>query len=162
MSPTNKPRPQGTPVQPNLSSLLARYLDRQAAAHQDGLAAAEIGEVVPYEVGPVQPIDARPAWEEAVAVAKQYGPVEQRSGAPPQWSVFGRRPRTEIGAAVLRRQFHSSSGTSRFDPGRQAERASESESTCPGADAGRQGGKRTVPACCKRWGALRLAKHFDG
>src|SRR5580700_5272476 len=99
MSPTHNPRPQGTPVQPNLSSLLARYLDRQASAHNDGLAAAEIGEVVPYEVGPVQPIDARPAWEESVAVAKWYAPVEPRSWqAPPQWSqlVAAHEPATAL------------------------------------------------------------------
>src|SRR5260370_35953625 len=91
MSPTNNPRPQGTPVQPKLSSLLARYLDRQASAHNDGLAAAEIGEVVPYEVGPVQPIDARPAWEESVAGAKCDCP----RGAP---SRQGPAPRSPPGA----------------------------------------------------------------
>ena len=61
MSPAPNPRPEGTPVQPNLSSLLARYLERQAEAHASGLGASDAGEVVPYEVGPVQPIDARPA-----------------------------------------------------------------------------------------------------
>src|SRR5260370_33250371 len=85
MSPTNNPRPQGTPVQPKLSSLLARYLDRQASAHNDGLAAAEIGEVVPYEVGPVQPNDARPAWEESVAGGQRDSPRAPRCPrAPPE------------------------------------------------------------------------------
>jgi hypothetical protein len=89
MSMAYKSHSQGTPVQPDLSSLLARYLQRQVEAHAEGLgmASTDLGEVFPYEVGPVQPIDARPAWEEAVAVARFYGPVETRAWqAPPQWS----------------------------------------------------------------------------
>jgi hypothetical protein len=87
MSTDNNPRLFGTPVQPNLSTLLARYIQRQAAAHADGLTAIGLaGEVVPHDVGPVQPIDAQPAWQEAIAVAKFYGPTEPRDlQAPPQW-----------------------------------------------------------------------------
>jgi hypothetical protein len=87
MSATNNPRPHNTPVQPELSTLLARYLQRQAEAHALGLASADSsGDVAPYEVGPVQPIDAKPAWEEAIAAIQYYadkiGPDLQ---APPQW-----------------------------------------------------------------------------
>src|SRR3974390_1910729 len=86
MSSASTPNPQETSVQPNLSSLLARYLQRQAAACNDGLAATDVaGEVVPHEVGPVQPIDAKPAWEEAIAAAKFYGVDLQTLQAPPQW-----------------------------------------------------------------------------
>jgi tetratricopeptide (TPR) repeat protein len=89
MLPANQPSPEGTPVQPALSRLLSRYLQRQAEAHATGLAAVAAdagGEVTPYEVGPVQPIDARPAWEEAIAVAKCYGAGDARAWqAPPQW-----------------------------------------------------------------------------
>src|SRR5271170_1730774 len=96
MLPANDPTPQGTPVQPSLASLMARHLQRQAAAQANGLAAADSpGEVVPHEVGPVQPIDARPAWQEAIAVAKFYGPVEATAmQAPPLWPhlVAGQEP----------------------------------------------------------------------
>ncbi len=87
MSSANKPRAQDTPVQPNLSSLVARYLQRQSEAHAQGLAAADSGgDVFPYEAGPVQPIDAKPAWEEAIAVAKYYGVADARVlQAPPHW-----------------------------------------------------------------------------
>src|SRR5262249_42793834 len=55
-------------------------------AQAAGLAADPAGDVQPYEVGPVQPIDARPAWEAAIAVTSFYGPVEARAlQAPPQW-----------------------------------------------------------------------------
>jgi tetratricopeptide (TPR) repeat protein len=96
----NKSRQAAIPQQPNLSSLLARYLQRQAEAHADGLAAADAtGEVVPHEVGPVQPIDARPAWEEAVAVMTFYGPGEQKLlQPPPQWPhlVAAHEPETAL------------------------------------------------------------------
>src|SRR5438477_10236848 len=100
MSSASNPRPQGTPVQPKLSSLLARYLERQADAHASGLAASEGGEVVPYEVCPVQPIGARPAWEAAVAVAKFYRPGDARPRqAPPQWAQLAAGHEPETGLA---------------------------------------------------------------
>jgi hypothetical protein len=165
MSPTNKPRPQGTPVQPNLSSLLARYLDRQASAHQDGLAAAEIGEVVPYEVGPVQPIDARPAWDEAVAVAKQYGPVEQRSWqAPPQWSqlVAGHEPETALPFCVgnfpqLVRNFQALTQAAKLSDLRPSPSRPVQVPTL--VDWARKA--KQFPRVLQALGALRLAKHFD-
>ena len=48
------------PAQPGLTDLLARFLNKQAQAHTDGLADLGPGaEVTPYEAGPVQPIDAK-------------------------------------------------------------------------------------------------------
>ena len=87
MSSTNKPSNTGTSVQPSLSSLMARYIQRQADAQSEGTAAADpVGDVVPYEVGPVQPIDAKPAWEAALAVAAFYGHTDAKTlQAPPQW-----------------------------------------------------------------------------
>jgi tetratricopeptide (TPR) repeat protein len=78
---------KGTAGQPSLSSLLARYVERQKEAQELGLAVADDGaEVVPHEVGPVQPIDARLAWDEAVAVMAFYVPAAKRAWqAPPQW-----------------------------------------------------------------------------
>jgi tetratricopeptide (TPR) repeat protein len=77
-----------TPVQPSLATLMARYLQQQAEAHAAGLAAVDLtGEVLPYEAGPVQPIDARPAWEEAVAAIGLLCPGVKKGSwqAPPQW-----------------------------------------------------------------------------
>jgi tetratricopeptide (TPR) repeat protein len=76
--------PQG---QPALGQLLARLLQRQAEAQAVGLAPVETGEVTPYEASPVQPVDARLAWEEAIAVASYLVPdVNKRSlTVPPSW-----------------------------------------------------------------------------
>src|SRR5947209_14840534 len=76
--------PQG---QPAVGQLLARLLQRQAEAQAAGLAPAETGEVTPYEASPVQPVDARLAWEEAIAVAGYLIPdVDRRSfSVPPHW-----------------------------------------------------------------------------
>jgi tetratricopeptide (TPR) repeat protein len=168
MSPTNNPRPQGTPVQPKLSSLLARYLDRQATAHSDGLAAAEIGEVVPYEVGPVQPIDARPAWDEAVAVAKYYGPVEPRSWqAPPQWSqlVAAHEPATALPFCVgnfpqLVRNFQALTQATCLADLRPSQSRSVQVTTL--VDWARKASAaKQFPRVLLALGALRLAKQFD-
>src|SRR5438046_5281620 len=74
-----------TSVQPNLTDLLARYLEKQADAQALGIATFD-GEVMPYEVGPVQPLDAKLAWDEALAVLAFYGAPAQRRQAPPHWS----------------------------------------------------------------------------
>jgi hypothetical protein len=168
MSPNKQPHPQGTPVQPKLSSLLARYLERQAAAHGDGLAAAEVGEVVPYEVGPVQPIEARPAWEEAIAVARFYGPGETRSlQAPPQWSqlVAAHEPETALPFCLgnfpqLVRNFQALTQAKdladlRPTAGRPVQVATLLDWARKAAGSNQF--SRVVTAL----GALRLAKHFD-
>ena len=165
MSPSNNPRPQGTPVQPKLSTLLARYLDRQASAHHDGIAAAEIGEVVPYEVGPVQPIDARPAWDEAVAVAKFYGTVEARSWqAPPQWSqlVAAHEPATALPFCVgnfpqLVRNFQALTQTKNLAELRQSQGRAVPVPTL--VDWARKATQ--FPRLLLAVGSLRLAKQFD-
>jgi len=67
-----------TPLQPPLSELLTRYLNRQIDAHGAGLGLADVaGDVVPFEAVPVQPVDARLAWEEAVSVARWFVPDVQ-------------------------------------------------------------------------------------
>lgn len=98
MSSTNHPATEATPRQPTLASLLARQLARQAEDHALGLAAAEVGDVTPYEVGPVQPIDARPAWEAAVAVLPHYSGDGKNPQTPPQWAhlVSAHEPETAL------------------------------------------------------------------
>jgi hypothetical protein len=93
MSPTN---PSRNPV-PEPADLLAAYLRRQQEAHAAGLASAEPGgEVVLYEAGPVQPVDARVAWEEAVAVVRFLAAAQEPRGwqPPPHWPqlVSGHEP----------------------------------------------------------------------
>ena len=59
-----------TPVQQSLAELLAEYLQRQAAAHAEGLGRPEGGDVVLFEAVPAQPVDPRLAWDEALAAAQ--------------------------------------------------------------------------------------------
>src|SRR5262249_31588392 len=107
MSPANNPRPQGTPVQPTLSSLLARYLERQAEAQARGLAAADpVGEGQPYAVGP-GPADRRPAGVGrggggGALLRPRRSAVLAGAAAV---AAAGGRPRAGDGAAVLRRQL---------------------------------------------------------
>jgi hypothetical protein len=167
MSAAKEPRPEGTPVQPNLAGLFARYLERQAEAHASGLA-TDVGDVQPYEVGPVQPIDARPAWEEAVAVAKFYGPMEPRAWqAPPQWSqlVAAHEPATALPFCVgnfpqLVRNYQALTQTKnladlRPTTGRPAHAPTLVEWAKQAAAT------RQFPRVLLALGALRLAKQFD-
>src|SRR5436190_1386749 len=80
-----------THTPPSLAQLTARYLERQAEADAAGLAAPDAGgEVVLYEAGPVQPIDARTAWDEALAAARFFNPAA--TTPPPRcWRRMTRR-----------------------------------------------------------------------
>jgi hypothetical protein len=85
------------PSQPPLHDLFARYLARQASAHEEGLGLADLGdEVTPYDAVPVQPVEPRLAWTEAVAVLSALGlPAATRPGrVPPDWPtlVAGHEP----------------------------------------------------------------------
>jgi tetratricopeptide (TPR) repeat protein len=62
--------PPSAGASPNLSELLARYLERQA---RNPSIAEPAGEVVPFEAVQTQPVDARLAWDGAVAAAKYFG-----------------------------------------------------------------------------------------
>jgi hypothetical protein len=76
------------PNQPPLAELFARYLARQATAHEEGLGLADLGdEVVPFDAVPVQPVEPRLAWAEAVAVLRPFGlPADALPGpVPPDW-----------------------------------------------------------------------------
>jgi hypothetical protein len=95
----------GTPVQPSLSDLMARYLGRQTAAQGMGFVRAEAAdEVVPFEAVPVRPVDARVAWDEATAVLRHFQPGTDTPTrtAPPDWAslVAGHEPATALAFAV--------------------------------------------------------------
>jgi tetratricopeptide (TPR) repeat protein len=87
---------KGTPVQPTLAEMFARFLERQAEAEAAGIKGLEGGEVVPYDSAPVQPVDARLAWEEAQAALPHFHAIKTRKGlkAPTDWSslVAGHEP----------------------------------------------------------------------
>jgi len=105
-----------TPFQPNVSDLMARFLQKKAQAHRDGFAdAALVSEVTPYEAGPVQPVDAKVAWEEAVAVAPFFHANLdiKKWPVPPHWTdmVAGHEPALAISFSLgnfpqLLRNFH--------------------------------------------------------
>jgi tetratricopeptide (TPR) repeat protein len=69
-------------MQPPLTDLLGRYLEKQAQTRAAGIAGCE-SEVTPYEVGPVQPLDPKLAWDEAAAALGATQP--QLRQAPPHW-----------------------------------------------------------------------------
>jgi hypothetical protein len=77
------------PTQPPLHDLLARYLDRQADAHAEGLGMADAGaEVVPFDAVPVQPVEPRLAWTEAVAVLRALDVPADVGSIPPDWPTL--------------------------------------------------------------------------
>jgi hypothetical protein len=87
------------PTQPQLPDLLARFLDRQAAAHEAGLGTADRGdEVVPFDAVPVQPVEPRLAWAEALAVLPAFGLPTDGSRVPPDWPalVAGHEPEVAL------------------------------------------------------------------
>src|SRR5438105_5698232 len=74
------------PTQPPLHDLLARYLDRQTSAHEEGLGQAEQGEeVVPFDAVPVQPVEPRLAWTEALDVLRSLNLPADICPVPPDW-----------------------------------------------------------------------------
>lgn len=74
--------PAGTPVQPPLAELFARYFQHQLTAQTAGFAAAEAGEVVPHEAGPVPAVDPRLAWDGAVAALGFYPRADTAKALP--------------------------------------------------------------------------------
>jgi hypothetical protein len=161
--------PQETPAQPKLSSLLARYLQRQADAHANGLAAVgPAGEVVPHEVGPVQPIDPKLAWEEAVAVAKFYVTSEPlATQPPPQWPqlVSNHEPETALPFCLgnfpqLVRNFHTLIDTKSLAELRPA--AGRPVDVPALVDWAKQAScAKQFPRALLALGGLRLAKQFE-
>ncbi len=82
---------QQPPAQPKLADLLARFLNQQAQAQKDGLTDLGPGtEVTPFDAGPVQAVDARLAWEGAVAAAAFFhtGVSAKECLVPPQWGTL--------------------------------------------------------------------------
>ncbi len=155
-----------TSVQPKLGDLLARYLAKQADAHDLGTVPVE-AEVTPYEAGPVQPIDPKLAWDEAQAVLPHYGQVDsKRRVAPPQWSnlVANHEPMVALAFGLgnfpqLVRNLHllfENKNLSEHKP--SAGRATPADSLLAWADE--TASKKHFPQVLLALGALRLAKQF--
>ncbi len=162
--------PNGTPVQPKLPDLMARYLDQQTAAHGAGLALFDSsGEVVPFEAGPVQPVDPRPAWEEAIAAITFCVQKITRDSlqAPSDWPqlVAAQEPAVALAFCLgnypqllrdLQVIFHKADLTElRPRPGKPL--------AFSGLDswANQVAAKKQYPAMLFAVGALRLANQFD-
>jgi tetratricopeptide (TPR) repeat protein len=78
-------------VPPLLSDLLARYLQGQKAAREQGFILEEIsGEVVPFEAVPVQLVEPRLAWEQALAARSHFQLDGDLSSfpIPPEWPTL--------------------------------------------------------------------------
>lgn len=165
----------GTPVQPTLGELMARFLSKQADAHAAGLAAFDpASEVHPFEAGPVQPIDAKLAWDEAVAAlqhARTSSSVKSRRAdawqAPPHWPaiVAAHEPIVALALAAgnfpqLVRNFHmvlERISLAGWKPsiGRPIPVPALEEWSRDVAD------RKLFPQALVAVGALRLAKQFD-
>lgn len=153
-----------TSVQPKLSDLLARYLEKQADAEDAGITAFS-GEVTPYEVGPLQPLDPKLAWDEALAALAFYGKPAVRK-APPHWAqlVAGHESIVAVAFCVgnfpqLVRNWHQvltqpAGSEISVDAGRPA--ALDFSSYVAQA-----GEKRQFPQLLIALSTLRLARQFD-
>jgi tetratricopeptide (TPR) repeat protein len=153
----------GTPVQPKLGDLLARYLQRQAEAQEAGLAAFNPGDVTPYDAGPVQPIDPKLAWEEATIGLAAAGKI----ATPPNWPqlVAAHEPVVALAFAAgnfpqLVRNLHMILHESKLESLRpQAGRPT----AAPGLEewANQAVAKGKFAQAIVALGAMRLAKQFE-
>jgi hypothetical protein len=159
---------QQTPIQPNLGELMARYLQRQADACAAGLAVAA-DEVTPYEAGPVQPVDAKLAWDEALAVFVLGEPTASTRGwkAPPGWGalVAGHEPVLGVPLCAgnfpqLLRSFHMLLQAADLTaPAPHANRPTTASDLSSWVDA--ITARRQPPQMLLAVGVLRLAGQFE-
>jgi hypothetical protein len=159
-----------TTIQPRLTDLLVRFLNEQAQAQPHGLADSDPGpEVSPYDAGPVQPIDAKVAWEQAVAAAAYFEPgVDTTSWpAPPHWAslVADQEPAVAIAFCLgnfpqMVRNFHLIlQQTNLSDLQLRAGRPMQVPAL---ADWAQQvATKKQMPHMLLAVGCLRLARNFD-
>jgi hypothetical protein len=171
MAHPSEPLKTEPPTQPNLSSLLSGYLQRQADAHALGLGTFDpTGEVVPHEAGPVQPVDPRLAWEEAVTAARLFAPQGRTEPwkTPPSWPtlVSGHEPVVALALCMgnfpqLVRNLQSLLQAVNLNG--LLPTAGRTVTAPPGLVewATQASGKQQYPQVLLGAGALRLAKQFD-
>jgi hypothetical protein len=166
---TTAREPSDTPRQPPLSELLAGYLQRQAIAHEAGLAFADIGEVVPHEAAPAQPVDPRLAWSEALGVLPYFHAGFQATAfrAPPDWPTVVATHEPAVALAFCVGNFPQL--VRNLQPLLQARELSalRSSTARPMSAtalldwATQTSGKRSFPQVILALSALRLLKQFD-
>jgi hypothetical protein len=150
--------------------LLARYLQQQADAHQEGLGFAELaGEVVPYEAVPAQPVDPRLASDGALAVLRCYQPTAETRAwtAPPDWPALVASHEPEVALAFaagnfpqLVRNLHPLLQAADLTTLRMAGgRATSAPALVEWAEQTAR--KAQYPQLLFAVGALRLARQFD-
>jgi tetratricopeptide (TPR) repeat protein len=165
--------PHETSVQPKLGDLLARFLSKQASAHVDGLAHFDAtAEVQPFEAGPVQPIDAKLAWDEALAALRYFHSSQTHTRgqetwqAPPHWPnlVAAHEPVLALVFCVgnfpqLVRNFHMILETANLDDWKPT---SPRPVSAPALEewAKEVALKKQFPQALLTLGALRLAKQL--
>jgi hypothetical protein len=149
---------------------MARYVQRQAEAHAAGLAALEVmGEVEPYEAGPVQPIDARPAWDEALAAVRHLAVKQDRTWkAPPGWPqlVAAHEPAYSLALALgnfpqLVRNLHPLLQTANLAELRPSAAARAAHAPGLAEWAEKVAGQKKFPDVLLALGTLRLAHLYE-
>jgi hypothetical protein len=158
-----------SPTQPPLHDLLARYLDRQAADHEEGLGLAEGGaEVVPFDAVPVQPVEPRLAWAEALGVLRPLGLADDARSCPvpPDWPALVASHEPEVALPFCLGNFpqlvrHLPGLLHASDPG--APRSAGRGAPMPGLIewAERAVRAKEYPQALLAVGVLRLARQFD-
>ena len=153
-------------VQPPLSELFGRYLERQTSAQAEGLGFAEGGEeVVPHDAVPVQPVEPRLAWSEALDVLRLFG-LEGEAKAPAEWPALVAAHESEVALPLCLGNYpqlvrHLPAVMRALDgAGREtAGRPLGSESLLDGARAAARD-PQPLPTLLAA-GVLRLARHYD-
>jgi len=74
----------------SVAELFARYLERQVAAHSEGLGYPDLGDqVTPFESAPVQPADPQLAWKDALEAVRLLMPGQKLAfKVPPEWPML--------------------------------------------------------------------------
>lgn len=154
----------------SLAEMLTRYLQRQAAAHADGMGPPAVsGEIVPHEAAPVPPAEPRLAWKEALAALDFFGAAWEKKAcvAPPDWAALAaaQEPVTALPLCVgnypqMVRDLHGLLHAA--DSAAQPEAAARPLSipaTSEWATAAVRG--KSYPKTLLALAALRLARQYD-
>lgn len=157
---------------PSPEALMSRYLRGQAEVHAAGLTdVPATSEVQLYEAGPVQPIDAKLAWDEAVAVASfMVGRFSKPSKwkALPSWPqlVAGREPAFDLAFCLgnfpqLVRNLHPLLHARDLSELRRSAVAEALNAPALEEWAENAAGRKQFPEVLLAVAGLRLAKQFD-
>jgi tetratricopeptide (TPR) repeat protein len=159
-------QPHNNPDQFSLPELLADFVRKQLAAHQQGLGLPEGGAVEPYDAGPAQPVEPRAAWDEAVAVLKLFSPAVKKLEVPPEWGhlVAAQEPITALPCCAgnfpqLVRDVHTLLRGNLDSAAQPASRPISAEALLDWA--GRTARSEKWPQVLLAVGSLRLAREFD-